>query len=579
MKSKLYLLLLVFGVFALSTPTVSAQKGNGKGNGTVEPYSITAQALRGQTDTEVTVTLATSKPATSPIPAVLKKLQLKIRNAAGDVVYIKNFQNLPVTGSKVVVNVTEPAQHNTLEVLAQVKTTATVDAEMLKTSAVVLLRPNLIVESINGPAEQLINTPFNLEAVVKETNLQVGATATVNLSLLGNPVGQIPGVTVPAGGSVSVVFVGLTSATAGPAEYTVTISNASPAEFNVADNSKNFSTVFINPLPAVTEAYYSLQYYSTRNYNYNYQINRVSNGELLYQQYHDGNWEGLYYDTYTYQQNLNVGQTMSADYKIETSSGQVLSGSFENLSSNYYYYYYYQYFNGFDPVNQVYFYGYVDPNSGYIHGQIQRYRNNAVYFYYYYNSSTDYSQTNDPLASFLNEDTELKVSLVTTYDGFSFGGGAVLGLSPLQHYSYSESGYTYWNNYYYYDYYYDDYATYIYHQSYDHTYGYAGGTTDPTMLPKAGVLQNPGLSEVAFGLDKVYQNGTNATVQFSLSQEAPYVLNVTDMQGRTALRVVEGKQPAGMQLKQLDVSKLNPGIYVFTLKSGSQTETKKVILN
>ena len=161
--------------------------------------------------------------------------------------------------------------------------------------------------------------------------------------------------------------------------------------------------------------------------------------------------------------------------------------------------------------------------------------------------------------------------MVTTIGNFTWGGGATQPTYSYYDYQYSYD-YTYWDSYW------GD-VNYTYDYYYKYSYGYSYGVTDPDMLPKSGVLQNPAQLEQSFGLDKVYQNGTNATVQFRLAEEAPYILNVVDMQGREALRMVEGKQAAGLQTKQLDVSTLKPGIYVFRLQSGQNVETRKIALN
>jgi hypothetical protein len=268
---------------------------------------------------------------------------------------------------------------------------------------------------------------------------------------------------------------------------------------------------------------------------------------------------------------------VSVDYKIETSDNRVFSGSFTNVAP-YYNDYYYSYYSGFDPVNRFYMWSYVSA-YGYMQTTINRYLGNYVYFWNYYNNSYwygsgSYSQS-DPLTSFLNEQSLLKVSLVTTYDDYSYGGGAVQPVPALQHYDFSGSWWGYW----YYDYYYYTYVTANQQNSYDYTYAYSGGLTDPFMLPKSGQLVNPTLQEAVFGLDKIYQNGQQATIEFHLAQEAPYMLNVVDLQGREALRIVEGTHPAGFQTRQMDVSSLKPGIYAVTLKSANRTETKKVVIN
>jgi hypothetical protein len=569
MKSKIYLLVLLIGAFAFSMPSAFAQKG--KGYGTVEPYSITAQALKGPSDTEVTVKLLTAKPVTSPIPAVLKKLQLKIRNAAGDVVYIKNFQNVPVVGDQVKVNVTDPIQHNTLEVLAQVKTAATVDAEMVKTKCQVLLRPDLTIPNVAAPAEQHINVPFAAEVVVKELNAQSGATFNVTLTDGGSPVGTVTGAVVSAGGQVSVVFGALSVAAPGVHNYTAEISAVVPGDYNPANNSFAFSITFTDPQPIVNPSYYYLYYYNDK-WDYNQSTVNLSNGSTIYEYHNLNQYEGLNFYTYTFNSGTSTsGQPVSVDYKFETAVTTPITGSVTGLTPYYFdgNYSYYQYY---DPLTNISFYAWAD-NYGNVSSQVQRYQSQYVYYYNDYNGYTDSYNYQYGNGQYLDLATEIKASMVTTMGNFSWGGGTV---QPL--YSYTYYNYVYDDTYF--DSYYNSDIHYHYDQSYYYSYNYTWGITDPNILPKSGKLENSLLiGEQSFGLDKVYQNGTNATVQFQLDQEAPYILNVTDLQGREALRIVEGKQQAGLTLKQFDVSGLSKGIYLFRLQSGNKTDTRKVLLN
>lgn len=74
-----------FALFLLFTVSLFAQAF-----GTVDPYSVQLKAYKGQSNTDVYMSFSSSNPAKYSIPAELKKLQLKIRNAAGDVVFLHN---------------------------------------------------------------------------------------------------------------------------------------------------------------------------------------------------------------------------------------------------------------------------------------------------------------------------------------------------------------------------------------------------------------------------------------------------------------------------------------------------------
>ncbi len=111
-----------------------------------------------------------------------------------------------------------------------------------------LLRPDLRVESARAPTPLFVNSPFGINAVVREYNGQSGATATVTL-YEGNDKQASPAhITISAGGTSHVAFQNIKEKTPGAHTYTIKISDIDPEEADETNNSYTFSvTVVLRP--------------------------------------------------------------------------------------------------------------------------------------------------------------------------------------------------------------------------------------------------------------------------------------------------------------------------------------------
>lgn len=546
-----------------------------QGNGTVKPYSAQATALKGETNTDLTLTFFTNNGAKFPIPAELKKLQIKIRNQAGEIAYIHNAKALGLNGNVYKTSIAGPQNHNILEFQAHIKTAATKNEEIVTGTVVTKLYPNFKVETVTAPAEKKINEPFNIEAFITETNLQTGGTFTVSLYKEGSLAASYTNVAVAAGGNASVVFGNLTHNTVGTQNYSVVISNTVPGDYDAADNSKSVAVNFINPVSNVAQTNYWLNYNRTDNYNYN-QVGINYYGQQVYSYNQTGDFEDFSYGVYN--NGINITSTnlpLSASYKIETSDNRIISGTFENIAPNYYYYYY-QYYWAFDPVNFVHFNGYIDI-YGYVQAYIYRYRSNYVYYYNYMDGYNYYYENRDPLNTFINENSQLKVSLVATYDNYSFGGGAVLNVNSPQHYSYNY-------NYSYYDYTYGN-VDYSYSNSYDYTNNYSNGLTDVNMLPKMAVTEKPVLASAVevpaqFGMDQNYPNPFNpaTTINYAIPEASFVTLKVYNITGEEVATLVNRVVSAGYHSVNFDAKGLASGTYIYRIQAGNNVKTYKMLL-
>ncbi len=547
-----------------------------QGNGTVKPYTAQAVALKGQTNTDITLTFFTNNAAKFSIPAELKKLQIKIRNQAGDVSYIHNAKALGLTGNVYKTSIVGPQNHNVLEFQAHIKTAATKNEEIVTGTVVTKLYPNFKVETVTAPTEKRINEPFNIEAFITETNLQTGGTFNIALYKEGSLIGTQTNVAVAAGSNASVVFGNLTHNAVAVQNYSVVIENALPGDYNPLDNSKSVAINFISPVSDVAQSNYWLYYDRQNNYNYNYNLTYANSGQVIHNQNQRGDFENFQYGVYNnVSLNSNNNHPISASYKIETSDNRIISGTFENIAPNNYYYYY-QYFSAFDPVNFVQFDGYVD-SYGFVQAYIYRYRSNYVYYYDYYGYNNYYYENRDPLNTFINENSQLKVSLVATYDNYTWGGGATLNLSPTQNYNYYTSLQ-------YYDYYYG-YVNYLYSYSYDNTNGSSYGVTDVNMLPKMttpakSILASAVEVPATFGMDQNYPNPFNpsTTIKYAIPEASFVTLKVYNITGEEVAMLVNRNMNAGFHSVNFEAKGLASGTYIYRIQAGNNVKTYKMLL-
>lgn len=568
-----------FALFLLFTVSLFAQAF-----GTVDPYSVKLKAYKGQSNTDVYMTFSSSNPAKYSIPAELKKLQLKIRNAAGDVVFLHNEKGLALTGNLLVSSVPGVNQHNKVEIQAHIKTAQTKNEEIVRGTVVAQLRPDLKVFNVVAPAEVKINQPFQVEAVIKETNLEVGAVCDVSLYKGTTLFGTVPGVNVPAAGTVSVVFEGVTHSLVESKEFLVKISNANPGEYSTTNNSYNFTVNFTNPV--VTQAMnYSMQYYGYKNYNYlhNYSNNYYNES---YQETAP-QMESFSYSTYLENPNtLPSGNVSEFSFKIETEDGLFRQFSASNLTVTYsyddYYGYSYKQYEFSVPdskitgyVYEYNYYGYTQVGSG-----INQWASNRVYTRNY-NGQIDYQYIETtPESWFINADQLLKVSTLMTYSNTSYGGGASLNIAPYQNYNYSWSG-SYWDWYY-------GYVNYYGQQNYDYSYNYGYGTTDPSMVPSIQSGNKNALALISkledvptkFSLDQNYPNPFNPTtnIRFAIPEAGNVVLKIYNIAGEEVATLVNRQMNAGYHSVNFNASGLASGMYIYRLQSHNYVQTNKMML-
>ena len=96
----------------------------------------------------------------------------------------------------------------------------------------------------------------------------------------------------------------------------------------------------------------------------------------------------------------------------------------------------------------------------------------------------------------------------------------------------------------------------------------------PTKIGAARALPD------AFTLETSFPNPvrTQATIRYALPEATGVTLTVYDVMGREVMRLVDGAMPLGFHEVQMDTSDLPSGTYLYRLRAGAFTQTKRMLV-
>ena len=196
-------------------------------------YSLDATVLTGPAGADLTLHVATASGCA--VPTSLKKLQLKT-SSGQDRQNVSNLKNVPLVSGAATLALGDLARGDRVEAEALVDPEDGGRTEVVRSETVALLRPDLVVASVQAPAQTLSVRPVDVRADVVEKNRDVGAKATATLSW-GPSVLATQEVDVSAGGTTTVVFANVALTTPVPVELTVRVGEAAPGETDAAGRS------------------------------------------------------------------------------------------------------------------------------------------------------------------------------------------------------------------------------------------------------------------------------------------------------------------------------------------------------
>lgn len=555
--------ILLAGILAVcSTPAwLSAAIHPAKG-----AYSMETVALRGPETTDIYATFATSDPVAFPIPGALKKMQAKIKDADGEVAFIKNVRDVEVANNTATMSAPEPAPHVTLYVQAHIKTST--KELVLTDQTLVLLRPDLVVENVTAPAEVNVDELFNIDAVIRELNTQVGATATVNLSHGTQLLATVTGVAVDPGGIATVVYAGVAFPDTGTYDLTVSITGADPAEYDDTNNSFDFTVEVVQPYNFQTGTYY-FQYH---NVHYSNSIFWDLTCDLDYDHYFEHWYDaGLFSGSSSGM--IPEAPIESISWSYSTDLGEWGSGVFTDLTpvfTNAYY----EGYHAYDPDYGIHFYLYnylMLSQTGYY---MQHYSSGQCYIYYFEDGTTvEYgSSTGNP---FMDAHESVTATILIIDGTLVLGGTATMDLVG-SHDIYNTSGSYPWGP-----------CPWSYEASHDYhiLWNSANGILDPSVLFKGRIITEGVELPQHVSLEGNYPNPFNpsTSVRFALPEGQPVTLVVYDLMGKELARLVDGFVDAGYHhVVWAGRTKLGgkapTGMYIARLVTRGYSKTIKMVL-
>ncbi len=201
-----------------------------------DAYTMALGALTGPSETELRIRVA----AAAGCEAVTESehVQIKIYDADGTLASVHHLHDVVVTAGMALVMLDRVDSGHTIDVQAQVRTGSASRTFVLGGRVAAMLRPDLVVTSVQAPLQTLPTRAVDVVAEVAEAKGDTSATAHVSLAGAIGPLAGPVDVTVPAGGSVRVTFPGIALTTPASTELRVIVSDADPGEYDTTNQSR-----------------------------------------------------------------------------------------------------------------------------------------------------------------------------------------------------------------------------------------------------------------------------------------------------------------------------------------------------
>jgi hypothetical protein len=199
-------------------------------------YGLSLSALTGPAGADLTLQVD-ALTAECARPEALKKVQLKLFQAGGELADVRNLKDVPAPEGRASIDLGPLERGRRIEADVLVQAGDPSPTFVLRAETVTLQRPDLAVTAVQAPTQTLTVRPIDVTAEIGELNGDVGATATVSLSWGPSTIATRE-VTVPAGGRVSVTFAALALTTPSSIDLTVRVENAKPAETDATNNER-----------------------------------------------------------------------------------------------------------------------------------------------------------------------------------------------------------------------------------------------------------------------------------------------------------------------------------------------------
>jgi hypothetical protein len=195
-------------------------------------YSLALTALTGPQGADATLAVS---PAAGCAPVdTLKKVQLKTFTSGGKLDDVRNLNDVAAPHGVANVELGQLERGRRIEAQVLVQADAKGRTYVVQAEAAARLRPDLVA-AVHAPPQTLTTRPVDVVVDVRELNGDTPAAAMVSLAW-GPTVFASKEVTVPAGGSLSVPFPGISLTTPVTVELSAVVSNVAPAETDATNN-------------------------------------------------------------------------------------------------------------------------------------------------------------------------------------------------------------------------------------------------------------------------------------------------------------------------------------------------------
>jgi len=286
-------------VLMASFESVAGKGGGGKSQGkdNSNPYSLSVTAMQdvsGVTDVYVNVDVVMDGVIE---PDSSKHIQMKSFDSEGELRWTENLKNVdlvPGDGmSSVNLSYDDMGRYQPVQSQVQVQNSDTGNTEVMKTTASVMLRPDITVDDVQATETVLVGEPLTINAMLEELNGDLGATTRVTLiSDEGVELDAAEAVMLAPLGDAAVVFA-VSFEEAGIYSLTISATNINPGDYDEGNNALSFEVEVVNPQQLDPSPYYLSYYWTQRDY-FNQWSDYYSSGTYT----ESGKWENFYDQIY-----------------------------------------------------------------------------------------------------------------------------------------------------------------------------------------------------------------------------------------------------------------------------------------
>ena len=224
----------VWAVLAVGATAASAPAGSAASRETNGPYSMTLRALTGPQGADLLVTMQAA-PDAVPLET-LKKVQVKIFDAVGEVAAVRNLKDVALEKGAVDIDLGHVPRERRIEAEVLVQTGPEPQTFVVTGATTTRLRPDLVVTAFYAPPQTTTSRPIDVTADIAEVNGDTGAAAKARLMLGPTQLAEPVSISVDAGGRTSVTFAGVKMPNPVESEVSVFVTDADPAETDDTNN-------------------------------------------------------------------------------------------------------------------------------------------------------------------------------------------------------------------------------------------------------------------------------------------------------------------------------------------------------